>query len=193
MAKTIRLVFLALCLIGVETAPFARQVNAEQAAAELPPDFRLAIPSIGLDLPVGEAHTIQDTWYIPRVTNRVEHLQARPLPGQNDNVPLAGHVDLGPRRPAAFFKLKNVALNDTVYVTYDGMLYTYIVERMWLVVPTDISPLYPTDHEMLTLITCGGDHVGSGYAERLIVRATMIGRQVVPHPESEPSWRPVTP
>jgi LPXTG-site transpeptidase (sortase) family protein len=146
----------------------------QRAVFAVSANFRLIIPDIHIDLPVGEAHYYGNTWYIPWTTTQIEHLEGRWLPGDKQNVALAAHVDLGPGRPGPFFKLHQLQPGDAIYIEYGSVWYIYQVDRAWIVLPTDISPLMSTDREALTLITCAGDRIGYSYTERLIVRALLV-------------------
>ena len=88
-------------------------------------------------------------------------------PGQGGNVILVGHnYDWGRYNwEGVFLHLGDVEPGNrmTVY-TRDGGAYNYIVERVEKVPSRDTSRhdayLWPTDHEQLTLVTCGGPNFG---------------------------------
>ena len=179
-----KLRFLLILFIGLGVALSSQPT---QARVKIPANFRLVIPTIGVNLPVGEAHFYSNTWYIPQVTNRVEHLQGRPLPGQNNNVPIAAHIDLGRTRPGPFFNLKVLKVGDPIQVVYGGTIYEYSVQQTSVVAPTDLSSLYTTSSETLTLITCAGTLLRTGYTQRLIVRAVLVDSKPVPTPVKSPA------
>jgi sortase A len=95
----------------------------------------------------------------------IGNIEGTALPGTPGNVGLAGHRD-------TFFRgLRNIRLGDLIEV--DTLLenYSYRVERIWVVDPTDVSVLAPTSGPVLTLVTCFPfDFIGSA-PRRFIVRA----------------------
>lgn len=105
------------------------------------------------------------------------HYSGTALPGREGNVVIFGHSSLpqffNPKNYLTIFsKLPSLKRSDTVSVDYDGILYTYRVEEMLEVGPTDIQVLEQRlDNSFLTLVTC----VPPGtYFKRLVVRARLV-------------------
>ena len=97
-------------------------------------------------------------------------------PGKPGNAVIFGHSILpqfnNPKNYISIFSLlPTLDKGDTVEVKYDGVLYTYTVETMFEVLPTDLQILdQQPDSSYLTLVTC----VPPGHPldpKRLIVRA----------------------
>ncbi len=114
-----------------------------------------------------------------------EHIIQYPgtaLPGKRGNAVLFGHSILpifyNPKNYLAVFSLlPTLKKGDEIYVEYDGISYTYKVEEMFEVGPTDIQVLdQDTSDSFLTLVTCvpPGD---PNLPKRLIVRARVIPPQ----------------
>jgi sortase A len=101
------------------------------------------------------------------------------LPGKRGNAVIFGHSILpifyNPKNYVSIFSLlPTVKEGDLIYVYYDGVTYTFKVETMFEVGPTDIQVLdQDSSDSFLTLVTCvpPGD---PGDPKRLIVRARVV-------------------
>jgi sortase A len=97
----------------------------------------------------------------------VGHIPGTAFPGEPDNVGLAGHRD------TLFRQLRNIAADDLIRIATPEGTYTYRVERTNIVDPKDVWVLDPTDHGVLTLVTCYPfSYVGSA-PQRFVVRARL--------------------
>lgn len=104
------------------------------------------------------------------------------LPGKRGNSVIFGHSILpifyDPKNYIAIFSLLPILKKgDTININYDGVSYTYQVETMFEVLPTDIQVLdQDSTGSFLTLVTCvpPGD---PGDPKRLIVRARVVPPQ----------------
>lgn len=104
------------------------------------------------------------------------HYPGTALPGKNGNAVIFGHSILpqfyDPEDYLAIFStLPTLDIGDEIQVDYDGVVYKYIVEKMFEVGPTDLEVLeQDRGDSFLTLVTC----VPPGHPlkpKRLIVRA----------------------
>jgi sortase A len=120
---------------------------------------RLEIPRIGLSVMVVEGVGGAD------LERAAGHIPGTALPGQRGNVGIAGHRD-------TFFRpLAAIHPGDTMTMgTLDG-LYRYQVVSTKIVRPEDVSVLYPTGRDSLTLVTCYPFHFVGSAPLRFIVRA----------------------
>jgi len=105
------------------------------------------------------------------------HYSGTSLPGQQGNAVIFGHSSLpqffSPTNYLTIFtKLPSLKKGDDVFVEYDGIKYTFRVEQMFEVKPTDIQVLEQRyDDSYLTLVTC----VPPGtYIKRLVVKARIV-------------------
>jgi sortase A len=97
----------------------------------------------------------------------VGHIPGTALPGHVGNVGLAGHRD------TFFRRLQNIRTDDEIRITTPAETFTYRVERVDVVRPTDTWVLEPTAQPMLTLVTCYPfTYVGSA-PKRFIVTASL--------------------
>jgi len=164
-------------------------------------DFaRLRIPLLNVDAPVGVS--VVDGaggaklgspegpatvfWY---------NLDAWPglggVPGGGGNAIFGGHVDISAylpyadvtyHGPAVFRDLHLLKPGDRVFVDRDGGSLEYVVEWSQDIAAGDTSrwgEIWSSDvgADSITLYTCGGDFdlASASYADRLVVRATIVG------------------
>lgn len=137
----------------------------------------ISIPSIGVQAPVvrigirafpnGEV-----TWDTSGLTTQVGHLEGMAWFGQSGNIVLGGHSELANRVPTVFYDLEEVAVGDEVIITQGSTTWRYVVTDTFEVSYRDLSILYPTTTERLTIITCAlGSFSGSSYSRRTVVIA----------------------
>lgn len=134
----------------------------ESLAAHFPPAIAiLRIAKIHLEVPVLEG--IDDL----TLNRGVGHLANTAYPGDNGNIAIAGHRD-------GFFRgLKDIALGDTLEMVTSERTETYVVDRIAIVDPTDVSVLQPRAHASLTLITCYPFYFVGSAPRRYIVQASV--------------------
>jgi sortase A len=100
----------------------------------------------------------------------VGHIEGTPSPGAGGNLAIAGHRD-------GFFRgLKDISAGDLIEVETLQEKFVYRVERTWVVDPTEVSVLAPTDGPALTLVTCYPFYFIGSAPQRFIVRAVLDSR-----------------
>ncbi|MFQ5472409.1 MAG: class F sortase [Dehalococcoidia bacterium] len=103
-------------------------------------------------------------------------------PGTGSNAVFAGHYTW--RGVAVFYDLDKLVLGDEVkLIGQNGVELVYTVTDTFLLDPNDpdtLSVMYPTDDDIVTLITCGGTFfptsdpiAGGDYTDRRIVVASL--------------------
>jgi sortase A len=120
---------------------------------------RLVIPRLRLSAVVVEG--------IDRTTLRrvVGHIPGTVLPGQPGNVGLAGHRD------TLFRPLKDLRIRDEIQFSTVSGDFTYRVESLGVVEPTDVAVLAPSSENVLTLVTCYPFFFIGAAPQRFVVRA----------------------
>ena len=111
------------------------------------------------------------------------HYPGTAMPGKRGNSVIFGHSILpifnNPKEYIAIFTmLPYLKTGDLVYIDYDGISYTYKVEEMFEVLPTDLQVLDQDDSDsFITLVTCvpPGDPRDP---KRLIVRARVVPPEI---------------
>lgn len=135
----------------------------EQSLAEhfAPAIAILRIPKIHVEVPVLEG---TDDLSLNR---GVGHVAGSANPGENGNVAIAGHRD-------GFFRgLKDVGLGDTIELETQKATETYIIDRITIVDPSDVSVLKPRARGTLTLVTCYPFYFVGSAPKRYIVQASV--------------------
>jgi sortase A len=123
----------------------------------------LRIPKINVEVPVLEG---TDALSLNR---GVGHVMGTAYPNENGNMAIAGHRD-------SFFRgLKNIALGDAIEMATIAGTKTYIIDRITIVDPGDVSVLKKRSHSSLTLITCYPFHFIGSAPKRYIVQASAAG------------------
>ncbi len=126
------------------------------------PIARIVIPSIGLDTLVLEGDDART------LTLGAGHIPGTALPGEPGNVGIAGHRD------TIFRSLRHLRKNDTITLDTTAARYTYRVEALSIVPPSQNSVLATTRGRVLTLVTCYPFYFIGAAPERFIVRAQQV-------------------
>lgn len=122
---------------------------------------QVVIESLGVDLPLLSVEIQDGIW--PTSLDSANHLATSAKPGQPSNIVVYGH-----NRPHLFKPLHELALGDEIELrTQTGRVFTYQVESIHIVSPSEIELVLPTEDEVLTIYTC----TGWFDSKRLVVRA----------------------
>lgn len=143
----------------------------DSLAARLTPAVGiLHIAKIQVEVPILEGTDVLS------LNRGVGHVASTASPGSDGNVAIAGHRD-------GFFRsLKDISLGDAIELETLHKTQTYIVDRIMVVAPSDVSVLQPRAHSSLTLITCYPFYYIGGAPKRYIVQASLIDRATSSHP-----------
>lgn len=121
----------------------------------------LRIPRIQLEVPLFDG-TSDLT-----LNHAVGRIAGTARPGEPGNIGIAGHRD-------GFFRgLKDVRTGDAIELKTPAGTDTYVVERIQIVTPDDVSVLQPRSVSSLTLVTCYPFHFIGGAPQRYIVTASL--------------------
>jgi sortase A len=121
----------------------------------------LRIPKIHLEVPV---YNNTDDLTLNRGVGRI---LGTARVGEGGNLGIAGHRD-------GFFRgLKDVAVGDEIKLARSGKSDTYVVEKIQIVNPEDVSVLHPTRVPSLTLVTCFPFYYVGSAPQRFIVHAVL--------------------
>jgi LPXTG-site transpeptidase (sortase) family protein len=117
------------------------------ASVPIPSDNELIIPRLGMEQTINtgptQAELSKGPWLIPNTST----------PDKNSNTVIAGHR-FTYAGPAVFYFLDKVQLHDTVIVNWQHKQYTYQVNEIKVVPPTDVSVQSATKNSQLTVYTC---------------------------------------
>lgn len=157
----------------------AASPDAQTASAQSPDAFagaEIFIPSAGIIAPITQVYLDGVSWDVSRLGTNVGHLQGTSwLDDQPGNIVLSGHVELSDGRQGIFANLSNVQVGQIITVSRGAEQWNYIIVSVETVEPDDLTPLYPSEHARLTLITCGGYNF---FSDRYQVRTVVIADRV---------------
>jgi LPXTG-site transpeptidase (sortase) family protein len=191
----------ALTTAAQSTSGSTAAADVEQIAGAVPSAVpathqstvsRVIIPSIGVDSKVVETgwESKQQhgqevaVWLVPEYT--VGQLQGSANPGEKGNIVLVGHVA---GRSHAFQDLYYVRYGDRITIYSAGQPYTYVVQQRLVLTEAGVSAaqqaanaryIDPTDHEVLTLVTCWPPTGPARFTQRVVVRAVPIATGSTP-------------
>lgn len=116
----------------------------------------LEIPKLHVNAPI--VWSVSTDTVLEKLSDGVVHYADTSLPGENGNVFIAGHSsnywwDKG-KFNQVFALLDTMEIGDRVYINYNNNPFVYKVESTKVVDPSAIEVLDPTDHSVLTLMTC---------------------------------------
>lgn len=168
-------VCLALFLVGMPFVPNAQYYinkstgvlqqtkNAEIQNDIIPKVNTLVIPSIGVNTEILEgkdAKTLdKGIWRRPKTST----------PDKGSNTVFTGHRFMYTSGPKTFYHFDKLNKNDVIFVYWEGKKYTYSIQDILIVKPTDGWVEAPTDEPVLTLYTCTPLWTSK---QRLVIKAT---------------------
>lgn len=163
----------------VSPTPFVTEpaVPTPLATPGMAIEAEIFIPRIGVSAPIIPVFLDGESWNVSQLGMNVGYLQGTAWLDEIGNVVLSGHVDLRDGRAGIFRKLPELQAGDQILIIYEGNERTYAVSELMNVEPEDLTPLYPTDFERLTLITCDVETYNffqDTYQKRVVVVAERI-------------------
>jgi len=127
------------------------------------PPIRIIIPVLNVDLPVKEAKAVKGYWEV--FADSAGYGIGSAYPDEVGNQVIFAHAKQG-----LFLPLKEAKLGQIIYVLTKNAWYSYMIDEIKEVIPSQTEVIAPTKDAILTLYTC------SGFADskRLIVVAKRI-------------------
>jgi len=150
-------------VLAVEDPPS----DSEGAADTRPvfPLFYLSIPKLGIERAEVETNSAE-----ARPDERLGHYQGSALPGEPGNTFIYGHsvlpVFFNPKNYKTIFStLNRLGPGDQILVEYGGKNYIYKAERLQVLKPEEVNPLFipRSGSSYLTLMTCDPPQTPFGY------------------------------
>lgn len=138
---------------------------------------QIVIPAAGVSAPIIHIPLDENgSWSVTSLGRNVGHLQGTAWVSDRGNIGLAGHVEMADGSPGVFAHLHNLtAGNEVLLMLPDRSQRIYRVETVRTVAPDDMSVLYPTTDERLTMITCDNfDFLSFTYLERVVAVAERV-------------------
>jgi len=178
-----------------DEVPPAVQASATVAPTSPPTDappplsgsYRMIIDKLGVDAPVATYGLDEnDVPIVPTgadAADVVAWYDFSAQPGTGGNSVFAGHVTWFGN--AVFLKLDTIQAGDTIRLLDDkGAEILYRVTANQSLAPDDpeaVKTMYPTDKDMVTIITCGGTFFDTGdpiaggdYTHRIVIKAELV-------------------
>jgi LPXTG-site transpeptidase (sortase) family protein len=158
--------------------PGGLEWNPTSNAGPFPTDGSIVLPTLGVDAPIVKVGVGTDgTMVVPTNARDVAWLDQGGIPGDTNNVVLAGHISYS-RRAGSFFRLRELAKGDAITVAMDGKHYKYKVAwNCFFDRNTSFAGqiMGKTNVPSVTLISCGGvfDSRARTHTQRIAVRAEM--------------------
>ena len=147
-----------------EYSPWPNQRTKLQPASLRKPGESLAvlrIPVLHLEVPVFDG---TDEVTLNRGVGRIA---STALPGQGGNIGIAGHRD-------GFFRgLKDISAGDAIELVTTSGTDVYVVDRIRITSPADVSILRPRTKQSLTMVTCYPFYFVGPAPNRYIVQASL--------------------
>lgn len=136
---------------------------------------KIIIPKINIEAPIVGSVTANEKDILKAMENGVTHYPGTSLPGQIGNVFLMGHSSNYRWAKGDYnhiFSLLNKVQNkDLIIIYYEGIKYTYEVNEVIVVPPTQTSVLDQTKNSIVSIMTC--DPPGTTWKRR-VVKAVQI-------------------
>jgi LPXTG-site transpeptidase (sortase) family protein len=155
-------------LQGQLLAPIKAPPHSTPAAATIPVQNRLIIPSMQLDTEIFEGSSLST------LNKGVWHRPISSTPEKGGNTVIAGHRFTYTNPKGIFYYLNKVQLGDKIGVWWHGTRYLYEVSTIEVVPPTEISIEDNTSGARLTLYTCTPLWSPN---QRLVIIATLESKQ----------------
>lgn len=121
---------------------------------------RILIPKSEIDLKVVNAKIVNGYWELSE--NSASYGLGSGHPGEKGNTVIFAHA-----RQGLFYNIKDVKVQDTIYVFTKDKWFKYKVNKITEVFPNQKEVIEPTKNEVLTLYTCTGFYD----EKRLIIQA----------------------
>jgi sortase A len=122
---------------------------------------RIQIPAIDVDSPIFQG----DDW--DQLKKGVGQHIGSGLPGKEGNLVLSAHNDI---YGEIFRHLDKLSAGDEINISTERQSYIYVISKVQVVEPTDVSVMAPTDYASITLISCYPYQVNN---QRIVVFADL--------------------
>jgi LPXTG-site transpeptidase (sortase) family protein len=141
----------------------------------------IRIPDIGVEAPIVPVYieTLPGgtTWNVSGLRMNAGLFTGLGTFGQQTNTVIGAHSEATDGSPDLFYNLDSLQVDDAITIDANGQQFVYEVTDVYQVSINDLSPLYPTQDEQLTLITCARDSYDSAtgeYSRRVVVVAVRV-------------------
>jgi LPXTG-site transpeptidase (sortase) family protein len=139
-------------------------------------DMELAIPSLGVDIPVVGIPKVAGSWDVSWLGNSAGYLNGTAFPATAGNSVLTAHVYLPSGLPGPFVNLPSLHWGDQIVIEHGGQQYVYSVRSVEILEAWQTKAVMKHhDEAWLTLLTCKGyNALTDSYSHRVAVGAVLI-------------------
>ncbi len=137
----------------------------------------ISIPVLGIQSSIVEFPLNGVSWDISTWETRVGHLEGTAWFHEMGNIVLGGHSEMPDLSAGIFAELDQLKIGDTILINLGIENRRYIVTSVTSTSASDLTPLYPTSGERLTLITCDTltyNRTARTYAKRVVVTTERV-------------------
>jgi sortase A len=137
----------------------------------------ITIPALNISTSIQEFPLAGNTWKIDQWDKSIGHLEGTAGLGEPGNIVFAGHSRMPDMSAGIFAGLDKLAVGDTITVSNGSQEWHYTVTEVRSVDYKDVSVVYPTASDQITLITCDvASYNGKNqkYARRVVVVAQRV-------------------
>jgi len=139
-------------------------------------NFTLAIPELGISLPIISVPLTEYGWDVTWLGNQAGYLEGTAYPTWAGNTVITAHVWDANNHPGPFVTLPTLQYDDIIIIHAWDLQHIYQVRDIQWVMPDDLSILTHEDQDWLTLLTCREyDEAEGVYNYRVAVRAILVG------------------
>jgi LPXTG-site transpeptidase (sortase) family protein len=141
----------------------------------VPEQATLLIPKAGVAAPIINIFLDGVSWDVSLLGKNIGHLQGTATFDQPGNIGLVGHVEMADGGRGIFTNLGELTVGDLIVYRRGSDERFYTVRSVSKTAPDDMTVLYPSTQEQLTLITCDQyDLLTNSYLERIVVVADRV-------------------
>lgn len=153
--------------------------SLEAPPVEASQTYQLLIPTADIHAPIIQVPFVNDTgtWDVHMLGINAGHLRRTAWLDDSGNMVIIGHVELADGSPGPFAELSILQAGALIYIvdSTNDPIRTYRVTETRATTPNDISVLYSTSEDRLTLITCGSyDFLSNSYLQRIVTIASRV-------------------
>lgn len=144
-------------------------------ATAVPEPATLLIPKAGVAAQIVNIFLDGVSWDVSLLGQHVGHLQGTASFDQPGNIGLVGHVERADGTPGIFTNLHSLVVGDLIVYRRGSDERFYTVRSVGTAAPNDMTVLYPSTREQLTLITCDDyELLTNSYLSRIVVVADRV-------------------
>lgn len=167
-----RLTIIALAVVAFITVALA---TSSMTAAQ--DNLTISIPDLAINTGIKQFPLNGVSWTIHPWEQGIGHLQGTGWFNQQGNIALAAHSTMPDFSPGIFSRLHEVSIGSEITIRTGGEERIYRVSATTNVAIDDLTVLYPTNSERLTLITCDAASYNPQhqyYQRRIVVIADRV-------------------